>query len=66
MFGTDYPCMSLMRIEEYLVAIESYSRFDSEARAAIVRDNALKLLPRFKEGFRAKIEKIQRKEFPNG
>jgi predicted TIM-barrel fold metal-dependent hydrolase len=47
-FGTDYPAMPDYAIGEYLRQIEESPEFDAAARAAIERENAQALFPRFK------------------
>jgi predicted TIM-barrel fold metal-dependent hydrolase len=46
LFGTDYPYMPDYSIGEFTRQIGEYPGFSVEARAAIERDNALRLFPR--------------------
>lgn len=45
MFGSDYPYVSPVRLQETISGIAEYKGFDAKARRAIERENALRLFP---------------------
>jgi predicted TIM-barrel fold metal-dependent hydrolase len=50
LFGTDFPFLPQVMINNMISGLEQYAGFDNETRMMIMRENALSLFPRLKQG----------------